>query len=295
MQSAKCKVQSGEAYRGGAGHGLGARGASLGEHLDLYRRLTGAYVRSEMQYRVSFVLRLIGSFAVTIIDFAGIAVVLSRIPLLAGWSLGEVGLLYGMSSVSFSLAEMFAGSLDFFDEVIRQGTFDRLMIRPLGPLFQTMAEGFSLRRLGRVAQGVVVIFIAQRLLAVAWTPAKALVLAVALASGMGIFFSIFVLGAVFCFWTVQGKEATHVFTYGGDFMSSYPMDVYRGWLRRFVTFVIPLAFVNYYPALYLLDKPDPLGLPDWVRLISPVVAALLGLVAWRAWATGVRHYQSTGT
>jgi len=56
--------------------------------LHLYWRLTSAYVRSEMQYRVSFVLRLLGSFAVTIVDFAGIAVVLSRIPLLAGWSLG---------------------------------------------------------------------------------------------------------------------------------------------------------------------------------------------------------------
>jgi ABC-2 type transport system permease protein len=146
-----------------------------------------------------------------------------------------------------------------------------------------------------VAQGVVVIAIAQRMLAIDWTPGKALVLAVALVSGTGIFFAIFVMGAVFCFWTVQGKEATHVFTYGGDFMSSYPMDVYRGWLRRFVTFVIPLAFVNYYPALFILEKPDPLGLPGWVRLCSPVVAALLGVIAWRAWSVGVRHYQSRGT
>jgi ABC-2 type transport system permease protein len=94
---------------------------------------------------------------------------------------------------------------------------------------------------------------------------------------------------------VQGREATNVFTYGGDFMTSYPMDVFDGWLRRFVTFVIPLAFVDYEPALYLLGKPDPLGLPPWVRLASPLVAAALGLVAWRAWSIGVRHYQSTGT
>lgn len=268
---------------------------SLPELLALYWRLTGAYVRSEMQYRVSFVLRLIGSFAATFVDFAGIAVVLSRVPLLAGWSLGEVALLYGMSSVSFSTAEMLSGGLDFFDEVIRQGTFDRLLIRPLGALFQTLTEGFSLRRLGRIGQGVVVIAIAQRLLHISWTVDKAAVFLVAIVAGTAIFFSIFVLGAVFCFWMVQGREATNVFTYGGDFMTSYPMDVFDGWLRRFVTFVIPLAFVDYEPALYLLGKPDPLGLPPWVRLASPLVAAALGLVAWRAWSIGVRHYQSTGT
>jgi ABC-2 type transport system permease protein len=263
--------------------------------IDLYRRLVGAQVRSEMQYRVSYVLRTIGSFAVTIVDFAGVVVLLSRVPSLAGWSLGEVALLYAMAAICFATAEMLAASLDNFDAFIQAGTFDRLLIRPLSLLFQAMTEEFGSRRIGRVLQGVVVLFVAQQQLAVAWTPDKVLVLAIALLSGIAIFFSIFVLGAVFCFWAVQGKEATHVVTYGGDFMSSYPLDVYGRWLRRFVTFVIPIAFVNYYPALYILERPDPLGLPAWVRLVSPVVAALLGLVAWQAWRVGVRRYQSTGT
>jgi ABC-2 type transport system permease protein len=268
---------------------------ALAEHLDVYRRLLGAYIRSEMQYRTSFVLLVMGSFLANIVDFAGVAVVLSRVPTLAGWSLGEVALLFGMSAMCFSLAEMFAGSLDFFDRFIQAGTFDRLLVRPRGLLVQVMAEEFSLRRLGRFAQGFAVFLIASRLLAVRWTPDKVVVLGAGVASGVAIFFSIFVLGAVFCFWMVQAREATNVFTYGGDFTSSYPLDVYRGWLRRFVTFVVPLAFVNYYPALYVLDRADPLGLPGWVRLLSPAVALLLGIIAWRAWAFGVRHYQSTGT
>jgi ABC-2 type transport system permease protein len=121
------------------------------------------------------------------------------------------------------------------------------------------------------------------------------VLAIALISGTVIYFSIFVLGASFCFWTVQGKEATHVFTYGGDAISSYPLDIYRGSVRRFFTFVVPLAFVNYEPALYLLGRPDPLGLPDVARVLSPVAAVLMALFARFGWQQGVRHYQSTGS
>ena len=113
--------------------------------------------------------------------------------------------------------------------------------------------------------------------------------------GVIIFFSIFVLAAAFCFWTVEGKEATHVFSYGGVTLADYPLEVYTEWMQRLVTFVLPLAFVSYYPALYLLDRMDPLGLPAWTRLLSPAAAALLGVTAWAGWSLGVRHYQSTGS
>jgi len=87
----------------------------------------------------------------------------------------------------------------------------------------------------------------------------------------------------------------HVFTYGGDGVASYPLDIYRGSVRRFFTFVVPLAFVNYEPALFVLGRPDPLGLPDAVRLLSPVAALAMAGVARYGWQFGVRHYQSTGT
>jgi len=268
---------------------------ALSGAIALYGHLVGAQARSQMQYRLSFLMTVAGAFAGNIIDFAAVAIILQRVPRLAGWSLGEVALLYGMSGLSFSVAELFAASLDNFDRFIVAGTFDRVLTRPLGALFQAMTEDFRLHRFGRLAQGVAVFAIAQQLLAIPWSAARVAVLVLALVGGFGIYFSIFVLGAVFCFWTVQGKEATHVLTYGGDFFASYPLDLYRGWLRRFFTFIVPLAFVNYYPALYLLGRADPLGLPLWTQLLSPVVASIMALVAWRAWAMGMRRYQSTGT
>src|SRR5919199_1138 len=156
-------------------------------------------------------------------------------------------------------------------------------------------RAFALRRVGRIAQSVLVLVIALRLLAVEWTADKVVLVAVALISGTVIYFAIFVLGATFCFWTVQAKEATHVFTYGGDGLASYPLDIYRGSVRRFFTFVVPLAFVNYEPALYVLGRPDPLGLPDVARLLSPVAALAMAALAWLGWQQGVRHYQSTGS
>src|SRR5215472_8624044 len=143
-----------------------------------------------------------------------------------------------------------------------------------------------MRRFGRILQAGVVLVFALRTVHIAWSPDKLVVLIAALASGIAIFFAIFVLAAAFCFWTVEGKEATHVFSYGGVTLVEYPLDIYADWLRRFATFILPLAFVSYYPALYLLDRSDPLGLPDWLRLASPVAALALGACAYLGWSIG---------
>ena len=261
----------------------------------LYLKLVGARVRGQMQYRVSFALAGAGQAAATVVEFGAIAVVFSRVPRIGGWTLWEVALLYALAETSFATAELVGSALDDFQRRISEGTFDRVLTRPLGTFFQVVAEDLELRRLGRVLQGVVVLVLALGNLHVEWTIAKLIVLLVSIAAGIAIFLSIFVLAAAFCFWTVEGKEATHVFSYGGVTLVDYPLDIYADWLRRFATFVLPLGFVSYYPALFLLDRPDPLGLPDWTRLLSPIAALALGACAYFGWCIGVRHYQSTGS
>jgi ABC-2 type transport system permease protein len=84
-------------------------------------------------------------------------------------------------------------------------------------------------------------------------------------------------------------------TYGSDFATSYPITVYGPWLRRIMCFLVPGAFVAYFPALALTGRPDPLGLPDALRYCSPLVAAAMVGIAALIWRTGVRRYQGTGS
>ena len=59
--------------------------------------------------------------------------------------------------------------------------------------------------------------------------------------------------------------------------------------------VVPLAFVAYLPAVDLLDKPVPFGLPRATAWAGPFVAALLVLVARSVWRLAIRQYRSTGS
>ena len=284
-------------HRSGAAAGHAAHTAlrDAGVGLSLYWLLVRAQVRSQLQYRASFALQVLGQFLSNFVGFVALLLLFHRFDDLAGWSRWEVAFLYGLGGLAFGLSDLAAGGFDRLSSMIQTGTFDRVLTRPAGAFQQVLASDFQLRRLGRIAQGAVVLALSLTWLDVAWTPLKLLVLLSAVVSGVAIFGAIWVIGAAITFWTVQTSEVTNVFTYGGEELVSYPMSVYGEGLRRFFTGVVPLAFVTYLPALYILDRPDPLGLPPVLQFCSPLVAAAFFLVARGAWALGVRHYQSTGS
>lgn len=234
-------------------------------------------------------------FAVTFTDLLTIVLVFQRFPSIAGWTMGEVAFLYGLGATAFGISDLICGGFDSLSQMIRLGTFDRVLTRPVGTFTQVLASDVQIRRLGRIAQGLTAFALALSWHPIEWTAPKVAFTLVALASGVVIFSAIWVIGAAITFWTVETSEVTNVFTYGGSELVSWPLPIYADGLRRFFTYVVPLAFVTYLPSLYILEKADPLGLPPVLQLGSPVVAVVFLLFARVCWGLGVRHYQGTGS
>lgn len=269
--------------------------AELRAQVDVYRHLLAARLRSDWQYRTSFVLLLLAQVAVAGLDLAVIAVLFGTVDALAGWSVVEVALLYGLAGTAFGLADLFVSQVELAARHIKAGTFDRFLLRPSWPLLQLSATEFALRRAGRMLQPVVVVVIALVTAEVHWTPARVALVPLTVTSGTVIFAAIWVITSAVAFWTVETQELANAFTYGGNHLTQYPLDVLGSWLRRVVTFVVPLAFVAYFPAAYLLDKPHPLGAPPEAAFLAPAVAAVLALGARAIWGAAIRHYRSTGS
>jgi ABC-2 type transport system permease protein len=170
-----------------------------------------------------------------------------------------------------------------------------MMVRPVGVFAQMCADEFAFRRVGRIAQGAAVLAWSLSAVDVDWGPARLAMLGSMLVCGAAIFLGLFVLGATFQFVSGDASEVANAFTYGGNTMTQYPLTIYPTEVVKALTFLVPVAFVNWYPALFILDVPDPFGLPDWLRFASPVAALVLCTLAALAWRTGVRHYRSTGS
>ena len=260
----------------------------------IYLLLVGARVRAQLEYRFSAVLQLLGTALLTIGDFVAIIVIFANIPELGGWTVQEVALLYALATVSFAFTDIAIGHLDLFPQMIREGTFDQILVRPLPSLFQVVASDFAIRRFGRVLQGLAVLVYALVALDIDWTPGRVLAIPLAIAAGTLIYGAVWVALATIAFWIIDAIEVVNAFTYGGSFLSQYPIGIFARWLRGLVVFVFPLAFVAYFPALYILDRDDTLGLPEGMRYLSPVVAVVAVVAAGAVWRNAVRHYRSAG-
>lgn len=261
----------------------------------IVRRLLGARLRGQMQYKTSFVLQIVSNALIHVGEMIAILFLFDRFGTLGGWGKGEVAFLYGFSALAFGVAHTIAAGFSTFSEQIRRGDFDRVLTRPMSAFLQVLGADLQLRRLGGAVQGIVALTIAFRLIDVSWTPGRVLWFVVALLSATALFVALFWLDATFSFWTTEGTEAFNILTYGGQYVSIYPLHIFDAWLRGIFLWLVPLGFVIYAPSLYLLDKPTPLDLPGWLRFVAPFAAAAFWLVAFALWRIGVCRYRSTGT
>jgi ABC-2 type transport system permease protein len=263
--------------------------------LRLYGRYLGISLRGQLQYRASFVMQTLGQVLVTGFEFLGIWAMFARFGPLGGFTLAEVALFYGLCDVSFAIADAIGRGFETVGRLIKSGDFDRILLRPRSTVLQVMGLELTLKRFGRFAQGVAVMVWATQAAQVDWSVAKLALLLFATVGGTCLFLGVSIMQAASCFWTIESLEIWNAFTYGGNFAAQYPLPIFRRWFRRFLMFGLPVACVVYWPAIAILEHPDPLGTPAFLPWISPLAGLAFLSVAWLTWRWGLRHYHSTGS
>jgi ABC-2 type transport system permease protein len=264
--------------------------------LGLYLRYMSVSVRSQMQYRASFLMMSVGHLTVTAVEIVGIWALFERFGDLKGWSLPEVALCYSLVNIAFALAEGMGRGFDTFHRQVRSGGFDRILLRPRSAALQVAGQRFLLTRIGRLVQGLAVLVWAVWSLEIPWSLGHTALVFWAIVGGTCLFYGILVLQATSAFWTIEGLEAWNTITYGGIETAQYPLSIYRSWFRKFFTFVVPLACVTYYPALAILGRADPVtGSGRAFQVAAPGSGLIVLALSLGIWRLGVRRYHSTGS
>jgi ABC-2 type transport system permease protein len=263
--------------------------------LRAYGALLGSQLRSVSSYRASFVVELVTNIGGTALDVLTVLVLFQATKVVGGFTLPEAILMVSLSSCGFVLADFTVGNIDRLKTYVRTGLMDAVLVRPLGALAQLILMDLPLRKALRLLMSLTMLVVALRINHVDWTPGRALLVIVAPLAGGVFFASIFVLSASLAFWWVDSCEIGNAFTYGGRDFTSYPVPVYGSWFRDVFAYGLGFGFVAYQPALTLLGRADPLGLPPWTGYLSPLVALIAATVGALVWRTGIRHYRSTGS
>lgn len=258
----------------------------------LYFKYVQILLKSQMQYRTSFWLLSFGQFFVPFAVFAGLYFMFERFGQLKGWLFFEVALCFAVIHLAFAISECCARGFDAFSTLVVKGEFDRILVRPQNTIVQVLGSRFEFTRVGRLIQGLVILIWSMVNLTIEWNIIKIVVLILMVISGIFVFTGIFILGATLCFWTIQGLEVTNIFTDGGREMAQYPLNIYKKWVTRFFTFVIPFGCVNYLPLMYLLDKANGNQL---FYMLTPFLGIIFIVPCLLLWRIGVKHYRSTGS
>ncbi|HEX5493875.1 MAG TPA: ABC-2 family transporter protein [Mycobacteriales bacterium] len=260
-----------------------------------YLMLVRMWTRASWQYPTSLLLLTATQLLATTMDFATILIVFAHTRSLAGFPLAGVMFLYGTSATAFGLADLAIGNVDRLGRHIRLGTFDVMLVRPASALAQLAAEEFSPRRVGKLATALPVLAVALTLMPVRWDAGRVLAVPVMVGAATLIYAALWIIFSTTQFVAGDSPELLNTVVAGGSFLTQYPLAIYGREVVRGLTWVVPLAFVNWQPALYVLGRPDPFGLPAALRFASPGVALVLTALAALAWRAGIRHYRSTGS
>ncbi|WP_336205220.1 ABC transporter permease [Nonomuraea sp. LPB2021202275-12-8] len=258
-----------------------------------YALLAWTWTRAAAAYPASFALMVVLGCVTAALDIAVIMVVFANTTTLAGFSRDEVLFLYGTAGLAFTICDLLVSNLDRISQHIRAGTFDTFLIRPVGAWIQIATDRFVPTRLGRVALAATVLGYSLGALDLDWR--RLWMVPVMVATGVVIFSALWTLAGALQFLLTDAPEVSSAFTYGTQQLTQYPFSVYSRDLVRGVTYVLPLAFVNWQPGLYVLGRDDPFGTPGFMRFLGPAAALVLALTAGLAWRRGIRRYRSTGS
>jgi ABC-2 type transport system permease protein len=259
-----------------------------------YRAVIASRIRAQRAYPASFALDFFGSLLVGLTEFGEVFVIFHNVTVLGGLDFHQILLLFGLSNLSWSIADMAVGHIDTLPTYVRAGTVDAFFLRPQPVLAQLMTSEFSLRRLARMSVAVVTLCFGLAWNTIDWGPRVVVLMVVAIVFGAAIFAGLFVCAASLQFFLINGAEFTNTFTYGGSYAASQPASIFPGPIKLLFGYLVPVAFTAYLPTIAILDLPGPSGLPGWLAWSTPLAAAWTWGIALLLWRFGSRHYQGGG-
>lgn len=259
--------------------------------LKMYRRLAGMSLLSVMEYRADF---LVGLLSVMLLNFANIAqigILSWKYDSIASWSSGEMMILYGLYLVCWSIYSVFFSHISELETEIVDGTFDRYLCRPVSVFMQVVGSGVKYVGFCDTVLGVVLITAGKILCGAVWTVQSFALLLLFVLCGGTIIVCIRLLLASVSFWMTKSSPLFSLLTQLTMITEKYPAAIFGNVFKTVVTVLIPIAYMNYYPAVFLLNKADE---PGWLCLLSPFFALLLAVLAGFVWKKGIRRYGSAG-
>jgi ABC-2 type transport system permease protein len=261
-----------------------------------YLAILVVFIRASLQNEMAYRINLFVNVGLALVGLAsavaGVAVIYSHTATLSGWTLDQTLLLLGVYTIVNGLLNVFvAPNLDQLSQSIRQGTLDFTLLKPASSQFLVSFQRCVIWGTTDVMLGFgLIVYCLTRPLSAGGVGATPLALfVVTLTAGVVVLYCMWTMLATFAFWFIRIDNLTTVLhSFFG--MGRFPVDAYPLWMRRLLTFVVPVALVTTVPSEALSGRLAPL-----IPVVSVLAAAIMLWLSTRLWRKGLGQYTSASS
>lgn len=259
------------------------------KYLRVWWKMTMAIFQADLANRLAAFLLIFGKVLRFLFFLGFLILLMGRIKTLAGYDLGQVIFFFLTFNLIDITVQLFLRGVYHFRPLIVSGNFDLLLIKPLHPIFSSLASHADVLDLITFIPlvGYMIFFITSGQIT---TTFLGIILYCLLL--IGAFLIALALHILVLAVGILTTEVDHLIWIYRDLtgMGRFPLDIYREWLRNFLIFVVPVGVIMTFPAKALM------GLLSWPWVIfSFSLAGILLFLSLRFWNFALRRYSSASS
>lgn len=262
----------------------------LGFYLRIYFKILAQDLKSKMSYRADFIISTFGMIFTNIAGFVSFRIMFGNFPSINGYNYYEILFLYGFSLISITPTQCMLDNNWSLRQQVYSGDFIKYCFRPINLFFYYESEIFDVKGLGQLAFGIGTLVYAWAKLGLAVTPLAIVKVTVYLMTASLVMAALQNAGAASCFWIENSFYVLDLAFRFKDY-AKYPITIFSTVFRFVFTYIIPIAFIAYYPALVVL-RPEDVPLLSW---LSPPAGCVFFFLSYKLWMLGASKYNGTGS
>ncbi|WP_248929774.1 ABC transporter permease [Paenibacillus hamazuiensis] len=259
-------------------------------YLSLVMEYLKNYMKTRLTYRSDFWIEVLSDLLFNGLNLFFILVVFLHTRLLGEWNEYQILFIYGYFMVPYGIFITFFNLWNFGERYIVKGELDRILTRPAYNMAQLVLENMDPSSLFSALTGLaIMIYAGTHLdLALAWYDPIVFLLLVA--------GSVLIYGGVYMSFTAlsffsDAPTGITALLWNLTNYGRYPVTIYNTVIKLLLTWILPFAFVGFYPSAWFLDRANWGGF----ALLTPLVGLVFFGIALVIWNTGIKRYRGAGS
>jgi ABC-2 type transport system permease protein len=251
------------------------------KHIKFLLAIWQANLQSVMEYRISFIMQVLGMMFNNFIYFVIWMIFFDRFKEVRGWGINEMYITYGVIAGAFGLVSVFFGNSFMLGDIINNGRLDYYLSLPRPVLLHTISSRMISSGMGDLTYGFLSYALSGQF---TWDGLPRFILATLLAAT--VFASFLIIINSMAFWAGIVSSFTNMMVNAIITFGIYPVTLFDNYAKLIMFTVIPAALMGAIPAEFIRTF-------TWQTLAELLLGALIFLgLAVTVFRSGLRRYES---